>query len=99
MLETSMREIFAVGRTRGIAIPDGTVERSMAFTDTLAPGGTTSLRQDIADGKPSGLTRGMVQWCGWGGGGGVATPLNGFLYAALLPRTPRPRRKLTRTTL
>lgn len=86
MLETSMREIFAVGRARGIAIPDGTVERSMAFVDTLAPGGTTSLQRDIADGKPSELDAWNGAVVRLGRESGVATPLNEFLYATLLPQ-------------
>ena len=53
MLEQCLREVVAVAPARRVALADGSVEKAMAFLDSLPPGGTTSLQRDIADGKPS----------------------------------------------
>ena len=53
LLEQCLREIFAVARARQVALPDGSIEKAMAFLDSLPPSGTTSLQRDIARGKPS----------------------------------------------
>jgi 2-dehydropantoate 2-reductase len=94
LLEECMCEIFAVGRARQIALSDGIVEKSMAFLDSLAPSGTTSLQRDIADGKPSELEA-------WNGAVvrlsrevSLATPLNEFIYHSLLPLELRARNKI-----
>lgn len=85
LLEQCMREIFAVARTRQIALSDGIVEKSMMFLDSLAPSGTTSLQRDIADGKPSELDAWNGAVVRLGREVGVATPLHEFIYHSLLP--------------
>ena len=94
MLEQCLREVFAVGRARGIALPDGSVEKAMAFLDSLAPGGTTSLQRDIADGKPSELEAWNGAVARLGAEAGVATPLHEFIYDSLLPQELRARGKV-----
>jgi 2-dehydropantoate 2-reductase len=83
MLEACMREIFAVGRARGVALADGTVERAAAFLDTLAETATTSLHRDIADGKPSELEAWNGAVVRLGRALGISTPANQAIYAAL----------------
>ena len=85
LLEQCMREIFAVARTRQIALSDGIVEKSMMFLDSLAPSGTTSLQRDITDGKPSELDAWNGAVVRLGREVGVATPLHQFIYHSLLP--------------
>ncbi|HMA18650.1 MAG TPA: 2-dehydropantoate 2-reductase, partial [Thermoanaerobaculia bacterium] len=43
MLEICMREILAVGRARSVALEETVLDRTMALTDSLDPGGSTSL--------------------------------------------------------
>jgi len=85
LLEGCMHEIFAVGRARKIALSDGIVEKSMAFLDSLAPSGTTSLQRDIADGKPSELEAWNGAVLRLGREVSLATPLHEFIYHSLLP--------------
>lgn len=91
MLEASMREIYDVGCAHGITLPDDVVERSMALVDGLAFDGTTSMQRDIEGGRRSELDA----WCGavvrLGRECGVATPVNAFCYASLLPQEQRAR--------
>jgi len=91
MLERCMVEILAVARAHQVALPDGTVERSMAFVDSLAPSGTTSLQRDVGDGKPSELEAWNGAVVRLGRQVGVATPTHEFLYHSLLPREMRAR--------
>jgi 2-dehydropantoate 2-reductase len=94
LLEQCLREIFAVGRTRQIALSDGSVEKSMAFLDSLAPSGRTSLQRDIADGKPSELEAWNGAVVRLGKEVGVATPVHEFIYHSLLPLELRARGKV-----
>jgi 2-dehydropantoate 2-reductase len=91
LLEQCMNEVFAVARSRDIALADSMVADSMAFIDTLAADGTASLQRDIIDGKPSELEY-------WNGAvvrlareQGVAAPTNEFIYHSLLPQERRAR--------
>ncbi len=91
MLEQCLREIVAVAHARRVALADGSVEKAMAFLDSLPPGGTTSLQRDIADGKPSEIdawNRAVVRL---GREAGVDTPLHEFISHGLLPLELRAR--------
>lgn len=85
MLEQCLREIVAVARARQVALSEESVGKSMAFLDSLAPGGTTSLQRDIADGKPSELEAWNGAVVRLGREAGVVTPLHEFIYHSLLP--------------
>jgi 2-dehydropantoate 2-reductase len=85
MLELGMQEVFALGRSRGVALEDDVVERTMGFVEKLPAEGTASLQRDIADGRPSELEA-------WSGAivrlareTGVAVPVHSFIYETLLP--------------
>jgi len=95
LLERGMEEILAVGRSRGVGLPDGAVEKGMAFLDSLDASGTTSLQRDITDGRPSELEawNGVVMRLGHAAG--VPTPTHEFLYASLLPLERRARGSLS----
>jgi 2-dehydropantoate 2-reductase len=85
MIESCMEEIFAVARAHQIALADGSIEKTLAFLDSLAPGGTTSLQRDIAAGKPSELDAWNGAVVRLGAEAGMATPGNRFIYDSLLP--------------
>jgi 2-dehydropantoate 2-reductase len=94
LLEECLHEIFAVARARQVALSNGSVEKSMAFLDSLALGGTTSLQRDIADGKPSELEAWNGAAVRLGREVGVATPVHEFIYHSLLPLELRARGKV-----
>ncbi len=94
LLTQCLHEIFAVACARQIALSDGSVEKSLAFLDSLAPGGTTSLQRDIVDGKPSELEAWNGAVVRLGREAGVATPLHEFIYHSLLPIELRARGKV-----
>jgi 2-dehydropantoate 2-reductase len=94
LLEQCLREIFAVARGRQVALPDGSVEKSLALLDSLPPSGTTSLQRDIIDGKPSELEAWNGAVVRLGREVGVDTPLHEFIYHSLLPLELRARGKV-----
>jgi len=94
MLEKCMTEVLAVAQAREIDIPADTVQKTLAFIDTLPPSGTTSLHRDIMEGKPSELESWNGAVVRLGQEKGVATPLNSFIYNSLLPRELRAQGKL-----
>jgi 2-dehydropantoate 2-reductase len=94
MLGTSMAEVTAVAQARKIDIDADTVQKTLAFIDTLPPNGTTSLHRDITAGKPSELESWNGAVVRLGQEVGVATPLNTFMYNSLLPRELRAQGKL-----
>lgn len=91
LLERGMEEIFAVGRARGVLLPDGAVGKGMGFLDSLDAAGTTSLQRDITDGRPSELEAWNGAVVRLGREAGVPTPVHEFLYASLLPLERRAR--------
>lgn len=94
LYESGMREIFTVGRARNIPLEESIVEKTMAFIDTLAPSGTTSLHRDIAAGKPSELEAWVGAVVRLGRDAGIRTPLHEFIYHALLPLEMRARHQI-----
>ena len=94
LYQSGIREIFDVGRARGIPLEPGILERTMAFFDSLAPSGTTSLHRDIAAGKPSELEAWVGAVVRLGREAGIHVPLHEFIYHALLPLEMRARRQI-----
>lgn len=84
MLEQSMREIAAVARGHNIRLPEKIVEERMAFVDKLPKEGTASMQRDLIDGRPSELEAQNGAVVRLGRQVGVNTPLNEFIYHALL---------------
>jgi 2-dehydropantoate 2-reductase len=95
LLEAAMEEIRAVGRARGISLPDDVVPRTMAFVDTLPAAGTASLQRDLAAGRPSELEWWSGAVARLGGEAGVPTPIHAFVYWSMLPTELRARGRLT----
>jgi 2-dehydropantoate 2-reductase len=94
MLKQSMQEILAVARARQVPLDDTVVADKLAFVDSLAPDGTTSLQRDIAEGKPSELEAWNGAVVRLGREAGVSTPLHEFIYCSLLPQELRARGEL-----
>lgn len=86
LLEGAMAEVAAVARGHGIALPEGIIARTLAFLDGLPEGGTASMQRDIAEGRPSELEAQNGAVVRLGAEVGVPTPVNSFLYHALLPQ-------------
>ncbi len=91
MLERCMHEILAVARARQVPLVDTIIADTLALVDSLAPGGTTSLQRDIAEGKPSELEAWNGAVVRLGREVRVATPLHEFIYHSLLPSELRAR--------
>jgi 2-dehydropantoate 2-reductase len=91
MLTRCMQEILAVARAHQVPMADTIVTDTMAFVDSLAPDGSTSLQRDIAEGKPSELEAWNGAVVRLGREAGVSTPLHEFIYDSLLPQELRAR--------
>ena len=91
MLEQAMREILAVARAKGIALPEDSIPRTMALVENLPPDGTASMQRDILAGRPSELESQNGAVVRLGRDVGVATPLHAFIYHSLLPLELRTR--------
>jgi len=79
-----MREVVAVGRAHGVAIPDNFAEQRLAFADTLHPDMTASMHHDLEQGRPlelQWLSGGVVDL---GAKVGVPTPLHRAVRDALV---------------
>lgn len=94
MLKRCMHEILAVARARQVPLVDTIVADTLAFVDSLAPDGTTSLQRDIAEGKPSELEAWNGAVVRLGREAGVPTPSHEFIYHCLLPQELRARGQL-----
>lgn len=85
MLATIMRETVAVGRARGIALPEDYAEDRLAFVDGLPEDMTSSMHHDLERGNPL-----EVAWLSgavarFGRELGIPTSVNQAVFAALKP--------------
>lgn len=89
MLEQCMTEIIAVGRAHDVPfdVPKDTnvVQRWMSFLDGIPADATASMQRDLMEGRPSELEAQNGAVVRLGQQVGVPTPLNDFIYNALLP--------------
>jgi 2-dehydropantoate 2-reductase len=95
LLQGAIEEVTAVARARGVGVAADIVERTLAFIDSMGPAVTASMQRDIMDGRPSELEAQNGAVVRLGAQAGVATPVNAFLYAALLPQEMKARGQLT----
>jgi 2-dehydropantoate 2-reductase len=78
-----MREVVAVGRAEGVDLPDDCAEKRLAFADTLAYDMTSSMHNDLKNGRSlelRWLSGGVVEL---GKKHGMSTPLNRATAAIL----------------
>lgn len=85
LLRRAMEEISALASARGVALPADAVDGAMSFvSETAAATMTSSLAQDLAAGKRLELEALNGAASRMGRELGVATPVNDFIYAALV---------------
>jgi 2-dehydropantoate 2-reductase len=89
LLQSAMAEVEAVGRARGITMTNDVVANAMGFIDELPPGSTASMQRDIMAERVSELEAQTGAVVRLGRQGGVEVPVNGFIYASLLPQEQR----------
>jgi 2-dehydropantoate 2-reductase len=71
-----MREVVAVGRARGVALPEDFAEQRLAFCDTLPPEMEASMSTDLKRGRRLELAWLSGAVADLGDAAGVPTPLN-----------------------
>jgi 2-dehydropantoate 2-reductase len=91
MLESAMREVFDVGRARGIGLRKDAVARTMSYVDGLPADGTSSMQRDILEGRPSELDYQTGAVVRLGRESRVPVPVNDFIYRSLVPGERRAR--------
>jgi 2-dehydropantoate 2-reductase len=91
MCEQAISEVLAVGRARGVMLPDDALERTLSQLDGVAPEATSSMQRDVMAGRPSELDAQIGAAVRMGEAVGVQTPLHTFIHAALLPMEQRAR--------
>lgn len=91
MLEALYDEIYRVGIAAGIMLPDNIVEKTMKAVDQFPPESTSSLTRDVWEGKPSEIEYQNGTVVKLAEKLGISTPVNRFVYHAVLPRERKAR--------
>lgn len=87
----AIAEIIELAKARQIQLPENFQALMMKTLDTLPPDGTASMQRDIMEGRPSELESQNGAVVRLSQTAGVSTPVNRFLYDALLPQELRAR--------
>lgn len=85
-------EVAAVGRARGVPLPEGQRERVRAFATALDAGAFSSLHTDLVAGRRTELETLLGTVVRLGSAHAVPTPVCRAIYAALLPHESAARR-------
>jgi 2-dehydropantoate 2-reductase len=96
LLEEAMREVVAVARSRGVALRDDVVERTMRYVDALPPDATASMQRDLIDGRPSELDQQTGAVVRLARAAGTPVVVHDVLYALLAPGEREARRRAAR---
>ena len=83
----SFAEVFAIGRAKGISLPDDAVEKAIAFTQNAPPAMMASMAHDLIRGNRIELPWLSGKVVALGRELGVPTPVHEVLYAVLKPFT------------
>ncbi len=94
MAESALQEIIRVAQARDVRLPENAMSTIMNMYDSFPPDITSSMQRDIAQGRPSELEAQIGAVVRFGKEEDVATPLNNFIYAVLLPMELRARGQL-----
>jgi 2-dehydropantoate 2-reductase len=86
LLDSTMREVAALARARGVRLREEAVATALAQVDALPPNATASMQRDIRAGRPSELQDQVGAIVRMARESGQAVPTNEFLFAALLPQ-------------
>ena len=84
LFTAAMREVDAVGRARGVNLPEGLVEDQVEFIQGF-PDFQNSMHADFENGRPTELDALNGAVVRMGREAGVPIPVNEFIYAVLLP--------------
>ncbi len=84
-LETLLRETAALGRAKGVALPEGLEERSLVFLSKLPAEMKSSMQLDLERGRRLELKWLNGEVVRLGRELGVATPENATVFEALKP--------------
>jgi 2-dehydropantoate 2-reductase len=90
-LERVMRETWAVATAKGISLDEATLASTLAFIDSLPPGGTSSMQRDITAGRPSELEAIVGVIVRLATTLSLDVPITRCIYGALLPQEMRSR--------
>ena len=91
LLRQAMEEVFRVALASRVALPADSVDRALAFADSLPPDGTASMQRDIIEGRPSELDAQVGAVVRLADRLGVEAPVHRLTYAALAPLERRAR--------
>lgn len=83
MMREVMREVYDVGRAKGIGFPEGTLERCFEFLKRQDPSGKGSLCHDLEAGRRLEIDALCGMASKLGKEVGVPTPLNDYLFHTL----------------
>lgn len=84
-IRSGVEEVVAVARARGVALPEGTLERIMKFTATAPAAMRASMAVDLIRGNRIELPWLSGKVAALGRELGVPTPTHSLIYAALKP--------------
>ena len=85
LLTQAMQEVKAVAEAHNVPMSDDAVEQGLGFMDTVPEHGTASMQRDIMNGLPSELDAQNGAVLRLGRETNTPTPINEFIYYALLP--------------
>ncbi len=91
LISRVVQEIHDVARARNVSLDPEIIDKTMQTMDALPEAATASMQRDIMAGRPSELDTQTGAVVRLGREAGVETPLNAFVYAALLPLELRAR--------
>ena len=85
LMTAGFREVEAVARAGGVALPRDVVDRILTYVDSIPPPTRSSLLIDLQQGKPIEVEALVGAVVRRGAKAGVATPIMAALYAVLKP--------------
>ena len=91
LLKCAIDEVATVGRAKGVNLPEDAPAHVLQYFDTVPASATASMQRDIMAGRPSELEVQNGAVVRLGRASGVDTPVNAFIYHALLPMERRAR--------
>jgi 2-dehydropantoate 2-reductase len=83
LLVQATDEVYRLGLARGIALPDDSVDKTMATLEGITPNSTTSMQRDLIRGRPSELDAQNGAVVRLAREAGVDTPVNRFFLYSL----------------
>jgi 2-dehydropantoate 2-reductase len=91
LIEAAKREIWSVGKARGVNWAPDAIERVSKVHASVPYGTTASMQRDIIEGRPSELDSQVGAIVRLGESAGVPVPVHRFVYDCLMPQERRAR--------